>query len=456
MKVWFLFLFLLLVNLRLEASVDVSNGNFFYSYVDGEYSSSQAFWQVQRSYNSRSNRIGIFGWGWCSPLETSLEIVSNNEMKIQNCGSGSVTTFRLKSSGRWVNANEELVSEKNGYIYKKNGVAQLQFGQEGKLLKFWIGMTKASVSYAKNRLSGVVIDDKTIKFILNDEGNVLQVLFPDGTTSRFSYAGQDLVAVENAWGNKYEYKYDLYHNLLKASWPDKTNIEVGYDTANDWVKTFKYRNGCSEKYKFQSTKHGAGGEKLETTVDKKCPRIPASVVTKYELILSSSRVLQRASRNRNGVFESAEMDEKTGKIKTYTDGMSVVRYSYNEQGELISKDSGDMTLKYVRGPAGQIQEIQWPDRTLKIQSDKRGRAQVLDLGGDKKIRISYVGDSERIKGIEAGKKGSVSYEYDNKGAQTDTKYNTSQATELKTFINEIYGTYVVATDDSTSFKGFDE
>lgn len=455
MKLLSFFLISLLFSIWSYASVDVRNGNFFFSFVDGEFSSEDNFWQIQRSYNSRSNRVGLFGWGWCTPLETKLEIVSTDELRIQNCGSGSITKFILKSVGRWVNGNEELVSEKQDYILKVNGVSQLQFDSEGKLAKFWIGMTKASVGYVKNKLRSVTIDRKVINFELNDESYVVKVSFPDGTSSKFQYEDLNLVNVENAWGGKYEYKYDANHNLRNASWPDKTNVEITYDTTKDWVKSFKYRNGCFEKYKFQSVRNGAGGEKLETSVDMKCPRFPASVVTKYELIWDSKKTLTLASRSRNGVLESAKMDEKTGKMKEYNDGNFIVTYKYNEKGELISKDSKDTKVRYVRAPSGQIQEIKWPDRSLKIQSDSRGRVSSLSLGGKKNIRIIYMGDSEKIKTIESNL-GSVTYEYDRKGLQTNEIYSSSQISELRRLVNEVYGSFVFATDESTSFKGFAE
>lgn len=52
------------------------------------------------SYQSRTTYRGLFGFGWCSDLETRLEIELDGSFRMIECGAGSETLFELKVEGQ--------------------------------------------------------------------------------------------------------------------------------------------------------------------------------------------------------------------------------------------------------------------------------------------------------------------------------------------------------------------
>jgi YD repeat-containing protein len=73
--------------------VDMENANYADSWVDLIVSGTGYDLRVLRTYNSRSLHNGIFGFGWCSDFETSLELTSENSILVTHCGSGEVTEY---------------------------------------------------------------------------------------------------------------------------------------------------------------------------------------------------------------------------------------------------------------------------------------------------------------------------------------------------------------------------
>jgi len=44
--------------------------------------------KIVRTYNSRSLFSGMFGFGWCSDFETSMEVNAEGNIKVKECGGG--------------------------------------------------------------------------------------------------------------------------------------------------------------------------------------------------------------------------------------------------------------------------------------------------------------------------------------------------------------------------------
>lgn len=79
---------------------------------------------------------------------------------------------------------------------------------------------------------------------------------PNGLLTEYKYGSQeDLIWNKNAWAKKdsdvYTFEYNEFHNLTKATWPDKTFIAIKYDNVKDWVLSFNDRDKCSENYKYE-------------------------------------------------------------------------------------------------------------------------------------------------------------------------------------------------------------
>ncbi len=81
-----------------DALVSIGNGNYFVGFTDIEHPAPLNTFQVkiQRTYNSRSQFDGIFGYGWGSDYEAFLLPSADGSVVIQESGGGDKTRFSPK------------------------------------------------------------------------------------------------------------------------------------------------------------------------------------------------------------------------------------------------------------------------------------------------------------------------------------------------------------------------
>ena len=94
-----------------QAGMNLFNGNFHQGWLDYQTTSADSAFFIQRTYNSASPYEGLFGKGWCSNVETRLEITAA-QLRVVECGGGRVVTYTpapsrkgsTRSSGRCCSA----------------------------------------------------------------------------------------------------------------------------------------------------------------------------------------------------------------------------------------------------------------------------------------------------------------------------------------------------------------
>jgi hypothetical protein len=87
-----------------SAFVDPTNANYTWTWNANLGAIAEKSFSI--SYNSRSLFYGMFGFGWCSDLETQLKVKLNGDFEMADCGSGSVTRFTLvRAAERGVGAD---------------------------------------------------------------------------------------------------------------------------------------------------------------------------------------------------------------------------------------------------------------------------------------------------------------------------------------------------------------
>lgn len=81
-----------------EAMVAIANGNYFIGFTDMEHEAPLNTFQlkVQRTYNSRSQFDGVFGYGWGTDNEAFLMPSADGSIVIQESGGGDKTRFSPK------------------------------------------------------------------------------------------------------------------------------------------------------------------------------------------------------------------------------------------------------------------------------------------------------------------------------------------------------------------------
>ena len=105
-----------------HATVAIGNGNYFIGFVDLEHSAPADAFQlkVERTYNSRSQFDGVFGYGWGTGFEAFLVPSADGSVVIQESGGGDKTRFSPKeySQGQLNKSIEKILEA----YQKKKGV----------------------------------------------------------------------------------------------------------------------------------------------------------------------------------------------------------------------------------------------------------------------------------------------------------------------------------------------
>ena len=76
-----------------HALVDMKNANYTNTWIDMDVPGTGYDLKVIRTYNSRTLFNGMFGFGWCSDFETSMEILPEGNIKVTECGAGAEVTY---------------------------------------------------------------------------------------------------------------------------------------------------------------------------------------------------------------------------------------------------------------------------------------------------------------------------------------------------------------------------
>lgn len=286
------------------ATVDMKNGNYTESWIDGQVAGSGYSLKVQRTYNSRTVFSGMFGFGMCSDFETTLEKAPEGTLKLRECGAGQEVTYRALAGGatvaktidaiiayykktnpnsggssietlkdqllnnsdlrsRWAKqaglkdpevskgstfVSDNLEVEKiefDGTQYTRTLVdgSSQRFNSSGRLTAiFDKNGNFLKFTYAGDLLKEAVDNaGKKLTFTFYPTKRVKDIAGPGGMKIEYKYKGEDLQQVKNMWKNTYTFEYDENHNLTKVGFPDDTFKALTYNQKNDWVTSFTDR-----------------------------------------------------------------------------------------------------------------------------------------------------------------------------------------------------------------------
>lgn len=78
-----------------HAGVNIRSGNFFINYTDIAFPGSKT--ELNRTYNSLTTTVGLFGYGWGTYIETRLFALPDGHLSVRWWGSGSEDVFMPES-----------------------------------------------------------------------------------------------------------------------------------------------------------------------------------------------------------------------------------------------------------------------------------------------------------------------------------------------------------------------
>jgi YD repeat-containing protein len=264
---------LLTTTLQANADVNMKDASYYKTWIDLEIQRGSKVFQLRRTYSSRSLHQGLFGFGWCSDLEKSLDLRrKSEEIVLQDCRLNAPIKFKKISPTLYESANKESLeyrdqeylrttSKKSLQKFNKNGKLVSLVDASGDRLDLSYDLTGFLTKLRYNNSSEILVRaDATKK-------RILQITTPHNPGVLYTYLGQDLIRVRNAWKNVFTYQYDELHNLTRVQYPNETQELIVYNTEKDWVVKVTNRDLCEDRFKFERQ---GGSDNYTATAEKHC------------------------------------------------------------------------------------------------------------------------------------------------------------------------------------------
>lgn len=467
-----------------QAIVDMKNANYSNSWIDLVLSGTGYDLKIARTYNSRTLFSGMFGFGWCSDFETSINPTPEGTVFLKECGAGQEVSFtpsnftrkeleatvakmiaKMKTS-RPMNdsyykdlANQLMDNEslrlkygtelgistpvKEGVVFKANGreVENIVFSKgnyqrnmpDGSSMRF-SAQGRLTHMYDKNgNFLKFDYDKELIKEISDNNGRRLTFTYyqnkkvksvkgPNGLNVEYKFSGlDDLSYVKNSWGNEYNYSYDETHNLTKATYPDGTHIALSYDIKNDWVTSFTDRQKCVESYAYETSKEDTGH--FWSSVKKVCDKETVAD-NKYEFWhkkrADGETFLQRVLTTVGVNTTDITYHEVFGKPTSIKKNGDKVSFDYYADGLVKSKATVFSIMNFTYDP--EIKKVTSVKTQFLNEKGKVAGTKSNSFKYDKKGNLVYAENTDGQK---------ISMTYDHKGRISTIKDQAKKVVKIE-------------------------
>lgn len=264
---------LLTATLPAKADVNMKDASYYKTWIDMEIQKGSRVFQLRRTYSSRSLHQGLFGFGWCSDFEKSLDIRrKNEEIVLHDCRMNAPIRFKKKSPTQYESASHEILEYKDTQYLRTTSKKSLQrFNKNGNLVSLVDASgDRLDLSYDLTGFLQKIRYNSTSELLIKADTSrkrILSITHPHNPGVLYTYLGQDLVRVKNSWKNIFEYHYDELHNLTRIKYPDQTQELIVYNQEKDWVVKVENRERCEELFKFQ--RQGAT-DNYTATAERRC------------------------------------------------------------------------------------------------------------------------------------------------------------------------------------------
>ena len=392
------------------AIVDTRSAGYSKTFLDFKAKSSSPFMEIKRTYNSRSIYNGLFGFGWCSNIETKLTVLPDETIKVVECGGGMEILYHPKGKVPDINSyvesilgelkkrkvkmspkklaqlkkdlltsknlranfietlnirgtaskgskyyakgrsKEYIIVTSNGYLRNLPNDLKERFNKEGRLVESQNINNKVEISWSDRNIQ--VMDERgnRLNYSLNKDGKVRQARYNKKPVSSYIHNGDNLIKIVNSFKETYTHKYDSLNNLIRTRYPDGTTEGLSYNTKKDWVTGFKDRRGCNESYSYGVNNRNP--DHYFSTVQKICGKRIVNK-SKYEFWHAvkpgGGKYLKRARSRINGRIDTDVSYHPVFGSPTslYKNGVRTTR-NYYGNGFLKQKDNIFQTTDYKK------------------------------------------------------------------------------------------------------------
>ncbi|MBC1521206.1 DNRLRE domain-containing protein [Listeria aquatica] len=390
--------------------VNATNGNFLFHETDFNIEGRGPSINIDRTFNSQDEQIGLFGYGWTSTLEEKLIEEPNGDVLWVESDKKS-HRFK-KKDGKYVapaGIYSELSKTAEGYLKVEEDKSETRFLADGRLSseKDTSGNV-LSYLYSSGLLTGVKdASGRAVNFTYQD-GLISKMTGPEGRTITYSYNDkQELMSSSTARGKLYRYGYT--DGNLTTIYDPKHTEEKPYQT------TFDYE-------------------------DKKLVGITDPVGKKTGIVYD----------------EAAQTATLTNEKKKKT------VYEYNDAGnprkEIVDADGLKLTTSYTYESNNLIKEVSPKGQTETYKYDADGNIiETTDPYGTEKFTYNKNNDVTSETDTE-GRKTTVAYDGADAVSETlQTEANRSSVTQYDAYGNAVRGSgELAAAHNLVKNSGFEE
>ena len=254
MKTWILSLILILMTQPSWALVNMKNASYSEKWVDIILPGKGYDFRIERFYNSRSLFIGLFGFGWCSDIETKLEIRTDGRLVLTECGGGlEIVYYPQKFDKRSMTRTIDQIIKK--HRKKNRSISQKDIK---KLRSYLTSNTRQRFEMAKayGLINGVEIRTKKNTFKPNGK-SIEQIYFdgsnytrkrPNGTTQKFNAKG-NLIQETDLKGNFIQIGYNSHNKISSIRDNNGRSLSFAYKPNQELEKIYNGQ-GVQASYEF--------------------------------------------------------------------------------------------------------------------------------------------------------------------------------------------------------------
>ncbi|MBJ8055061.1 DNRLRE domain-containing protein [Bacillus cereus] len=347
----------------LNGKVNATNGNFLMDEKDMSLSGRGPDVSIERTYNSQSKKVGLFGKGWYSSLEENIWKDAEGNLLLTSADGAQITFTRTGDgtyqapAGVYLDMKETTegyeIKDKDQtvtFYTKKENSGRMEY------VKDKYGNTTTYEYDGEFRLSKVK-NASGKELLLQYEGTnkkVSKVTGPDNKVITFTYKGDLLVSSTTPEGKTYRYGYEkeLLTHVYDPKHTDEKPYQTIYTYENDRLvkvtdplgkaSTLSYNTDAKEvsvvdaKGRKAIYNYNDAGNPVKTVVD--AGRL--NLTTTYEY---SANNLVKTTTPKNQT-ESFTYDNN-GNVTSATDAMGTEKFEYNKNNGVVSHtdNEGDKT-----------------------------------------------------------------------------------------------------------------
>ena len=263
--------------------------------------------------------------------------------------------------------------------------------------KDWSGTTQYTYDNNHHITESLAYDEQKTTYEYNAEGNVNKIVYPSGEQAEYTYFKEGLIETVTFQGKKTTFEYDTKKALLlKKHLPNGITTEYQYDQAKRLISIIHTK---SENILIAEFGFAYDAMNNLTLVKKTTPQQEKTTSYLYDKLYRLIEV--KAS---NGAFEKYSYDALGNRL-TKEDNQGKIIYVYNDQNQLIK--ANDISFSY--DPNGNLRVKSTPIGDIKYDFNELNQLTSYE-DGDHSVKFTYNGQGERLTKTIDGQTTKYSYE----------------------------------------------